>query len=205
MQPDRTFEIALRASLPDGVALDGAIWDLTGWLAARNQTFRYRRTDALFMPTMPVASMDDLWSHLAFVIEPDLVRHWFGTEGLERTILPLVRCGGDGSHLAVWKNAGRDTYVFLGSEGETFTITDNVKDFIMLITMGYFSIEDRQTLTLTPQASFAEAHAEAWPDPIAVKQHVAATLGVGYPATGEALVLRQSPDPFCAFVETALS
>lgn len=205
MQRDNTFETALRASLPEGVALDGAIWDLIGWLAAQNQTFRYRRTDAMFMPTMPVASMDDLWSHLAFVIEPDLVRHWCGTAGLERTLLPLVRCGGDGSYLAVWKNAAQDTYVFLGSEGETFTITDNVTDFIMLITMGYFSIKDRQTLTLTPQASFAEAHAEAWPDPVEVKQHVAATLGVGYPATGEALVLRQSPDPFCAFVGTVLS
>ncbi|WP_322888837.1 MULTISPECIES: hypothetical protein [unclassified Yoonia] len=205
MQPDRRFETALRASLPDGFALDGAIWDLIGWLAAQNQTFRYRRTDALFMPTMPVASMDDLWSHLAFVIEPDLVRHWFGTEGLERTILPLVRCGGDGSYLAVWKNVGRDTYVFLGSEGETFTITDNVTDFIMLITMGYFSIEDRHTLTLTPQASFAETHAEAWPDPIEVKRHVATTLGVSYPATGDTLVLRQSPDPFCAVVGTGQS
>ncbi|WP_019953826.1 hypothetical protein [Yoonia vestfoldensis] len=205
MQPDRRFETALRASLPDGFALDGAIWDLIGWLADQNQTFRYRRIDALFMPTMPVASMDDLWSHLAFAIEPDLVRHWFGADGLERTILPLVRCGGDGSYLAVWKNGGRDTYVFLGSEGETFTITRNVKDFIMLITMGYFSIEDRHTLTLTPLASFAEAHAEAWPDPIEVKQHVAATLGLSYPATGDALVLRQTPDPFRAFVRAVLT
>ena len=53
------------------------------------------------MPTTQVENFNSFWSHLAFVIEPDLVKQWFGKDGLEAVLVPIDKCGADGSHFAV--------------------------------------------------------------------------------------------------------
>ena len=205
MPTDQSFEEALNHSLPEGFALPDEIWHLIKWLEARNQHFRYRGTNAQFMPTMPVESMDHVSSHLAFVIEPDLVRYWFGKDGLEEFLVPLIKCGADGSHFAVWKNGDNTEFVFLGSDGEAFKVTSSVQDFIVLITMGYSSLEDRHSFSSTPADQYAEIADDNWSDPIDVKQHVQSTLDVTYPATGDSLIARDADDPFVKFVEGVFS
>ncbi|TRD14313.1 hypothetical protein [Palleronia caenipelagi] len=202
---NRAFEKALQKSLPQGFVLPEGIWQLIRWLEAKGQCFRYRSSQAMFMPTMPVDSFDQLWSHLAFVIEPDLVRNWFGKDGLEDLIVPLVKCGADGSHFAAWRNGAKTEFVFLGSEGEAFSVTNSVQEFIALITMGYFSIEGRFDLELSPSDNYSEYFDKKWPDPVDVKEYVGAALGVTYPATVESLIARSEEDPFVKFVERTLA
>lgn len=84
------------------------------------------------MPTMPVESIDHIWSPLVFVIEPELVRNWFGKSGLEEFLVPLVKFGADGKHFAVWRNAEDVTFVFSGSEGQAFDTTNSAPVFIVL-------------------------------------------------------------------------
>lgn len=199
------FEEALRKSLPKGFQLPDGIWNFIRWLEVRKQCFRYRKTGALFMPTMPVESIDHVWSHLAFVIEPELVRHWFGKSGLEEFLVPFVKCGGDGSYFAAWKHGDDTTFVFLGSEGEVFKITDNVTEFIVLITMGYFSLEDRNALSSTPFDNYSECCDGNWPDPVEVKQHIQSVFGIKYPDNGESLVATVENDPFVQWVEYTLT
>ncbi len=201
----RKFEKALRKSMPKGFLLPDEMWAFIQWLEDKGQCFQYPNTNALFMPTMPVDSTNHIWSHLAFVIEPDLVHRWIGKNGLEEVLVPLVKCGADGSHFAVWKNGEHPEFVFLGSEGEAFGVTNRVQDFLTLITMGYFSLEDRHSLTSTPSDNYAEFCDGNWPDPVEVKQHILSTFGVTYPATGESLTARDKDDPFVKFIEDTLA
>lgn len=177
------FEKALRSSLPAGFTLEDQLWKYIQWLESQRQTFKFRNTQDLFMPTTPVADFNALWSHLAFVVEPDLVKHWFGREGLEGVLVAIVKCGADGSYLAVWKNGGRDRYVFLGSDGEAFQVTDDVSRFIVLLTMGYFSIEGRDTLSRSPQEDFSERNSHPWPKPVSAQSWVSENLDTSYPKT----------------------
>ncbi|MEM6388692.1 MAG: hypothetical protein AAF825_02520 [Pseudomonadota bacterium] len=204
-QKNREFEKTLRKALPNGFELPEELWRFIQWLEAKKQTFRYRRTNRLFLPTMPVESIDHTWSHIAFVIEPDLVRHWFGRDGLEELLVPLVRCGGDGSHFAVWKNGENTEFVFLGSEGEAFTVTGGVQEFIVLITMGYVSLEDRRSLMSTPSENYAEVFDDEWPDPVEVKRHIQSAFGIIYPVTGENYVTPVEDDPFVKFVAATIA
>lgn len=205
LRKDQRFESALRKSLRDGFVLPDEIWDLIHWLEGKGQCFQYRNNSALFIPTTPVEGFDHIWSHLAFVIEPDLVRNWFGKDGLEESLLPIVKCGADGSHFAVWKNRGNSEFVFLGSEGDAFKITSSVQKFVVLITMGYFSVEDRHALMSTPADNYSEYLDGKWPEPTDIKRHIQNTLGVGYPATGESLIDRDEEDPFAKWVNDILN
>ncbi len=182
------FETALRTSFPAGFDLDDRLWRYIRWLERQEQVFKTRNTQDLFVPTTPVANVDALWSHLAFVIEPDLISHWFGRRGLESRLVPLVKCGADGCHLAVWKEGGQDRYVFLGSEGEAFQVTTDVRCFIMLITMGYFSIEDKRTFSLRPEENFVEYNSQPWPEPVLAQDRVRDTLGLSYPKRGSEIL-----------------
>ncbi|WP_322894967.1 MULTISPECIES: hypothetical protein [unclassified Yoonia] len=204
MQKKLKFEEELRKSLPEGFELPNEVWTLIQWLEDKKQVFQYRNTNSLFMPTMPVESIDHIWSHLAFVIEPELVRRWFGKSGLEDFLVPLVKCGADGSHFAVWRNAEDATFVFLGSEGEAFKVTNSASEFIVLITMGYFSLENRHALASTPSNNYAEYFDGRWPDPVDVKQHVQSTLGVTYPASAGNLISGNGDDQFVKWVEQVL-
>lgn len=203
-QQKRKFEKALRESLPNGFELPSEIWALIQWLEDNGQCFQYLESNALFVPTMPVESIDHVWSDLAFVIEPDLVRHWFGKDGLEAFLVPLVKCAADGSHLAVWKNGENTEFVFLGSEGEAFKVTSSVRHFIVLITMGYLSLHDRHSMTSDPADNYGEYYDGRWPNPAGIKQHIQSTLSVKYPATGESLIDNDEDDPFVKWVEETL-
>jgi len=197
------FETALRDSLPADFLLPDEIWALIQWLGSKDQSFQYRSTGGVFMPTMPAESIDQIWSHLAFVIEPELVRNWFGRDGLETSVVPLVKCGGDGSHFAIWKDGQDDTFVFLGSEGDAFKVTSDVRQFIALITMGYFSLEDRSSMEAAPAQNYAEFFDDSWPEPRDVKQYVQSAFGITYPATGKSLLSTAADDPFAKWVEAA--
>lgn len=198
------FEQLLRASLPEGFTLPDEIWALINWLEAQGQFYRYRVTKDPFMPTVPVKDMDALWSNLAFVIEPDMVRYWFGKDEPTKVIVPLVRCGGDGSHLAIWKDKGVDRFVFMGSEGDVFHITNDPRKFILLLTMGYTYLEGRYSFDLPPAEAHAEYFDDIWPDPIAIKEHIQSLYGLSYPRTGAELLSDYDPDPFLDYVQAQL-
>ena len=196
-----SFLETLNNSLPESFSMPVEISDFIKWLEAEKQVYRFKRTQQLFLPTIPVKSMDDLWSYFAFVIEPDLVRQWFGKDGLEDKIIPLVKCGADGSHLAIWKNGENNSYVFLGSEGEAFTVTEDVKSFLVFITKGYDSVEGRFSISSPPEEN---CH-PAWTKPSYVQSHIQNTYGVSYPESAADIVKNIEGDPFAKFVELACS
>jgi len=196
-----SFIETLRASLPKDFTLPIEISDFIKWLEAEKQVYQFKRTQQFFLPTIPVKSIDHLWSYFAFVIEPDLVRHWFGKDGLENAVVPLVKCGADGSHLAIWKNGKSNSYVFLGSEGEAFTITNDVKSFLIFITMGYDSVEGRFSLSSPPK----EKCHPLWTKPSYVQNHIQKTYKVSYPVSAIELVEDIEEDPFIKFVELTCS
>lgn len=217
------FEARLRASLPDGVTLEAPLWTFIRWLERQQPAFTYRGTDIAFLPTIPVADHDAIWSHLAFVIEPDLVADWFGRGGLENQLVPLVKCGADGSHFALWKHGRRDRYVFMGAEGEGFVLSDDVGGFIGVLTTGYVSIEDKATLSLSPREAHAGYDGPIVAPPRAVQAWVSAHFDVRHGATAvdvlgakkaanktaggaaDEAVSDVGGDPFAAFVAQQLA
>lgn len=196
-----SFVEALKSSLPHGFTLPNEVLHFIKWLESEKQVYQYRNTQELFLPTIPVKSVDHLRSHFAFIIEPTLTRDWFGKEGLEQLVVPIVKCGADGSYLAIWKNGENNSYVFLGSEGEAFTITKNVENFLVLLTMGYISIESRFSFSLSP----AENCHSAWAEPTYVQNHLKKIYGVLYPETAAELIEPIENDLFVKFVEDACS
>ena len=182
---------------PKNVHLAPEIRELINWLEGKEQVFVYRHTKEPFLPSCPVPSIDDLFSHIAFQKFDDIT-YWFGREGIEADVLPFIRCGGDGSMIALWRqNQANDSYVFLGSEGEAFVLAEAAADLIVIITMGYESIEERSNLTLTPNEHWAQISEQTWPEPKDVKGWVSESFGVTYPPTGEAILpYSMADDPF---------
>ena len=146
------FTQNLLAGLGPDMTLGAEVIALMEWLEDdQNNLMHYTSTNEPFLPTTPVAHIDALWSHLAFVIDPDMFTYWLGREDMGNTIVSILRCGGDGSHLALWRNAdGAMKYVFAGSEGSAFVVAETGLDFVLLVTMGYQSIEDLSHLSRHP-------------------------------------------------------
>ena len=203
-----SFEIALRERLNDHNAdLPEAVWSLVSWLERKGQCFQYTSSQEPFLSTSLVRTKDDLWSHVSFVLPPDMVRHWFGKQGYEQQVIPFIRCGADGSYIALWKGADAvDRFVFLGSEGEAFVVAESPKQFIALITMGYVSIEGRDVLAASPEQVCREMNDTIWPEPIELKTWAVNQLGIFYPKRGEEL-LPYDPmdDPFQNFVTQVIN
>lgn len=95
--------------------------------------------------------------------------------------------------------------MFLGSEGEAFKIASSVQEFIVHITMGYFSIEDRNSLASTPADKYAEFFNSEWPDPVEIKRHIQSKYGVTYPEIGNDVMAIDEDYPFQKWVEHKLS
>ncbi len=197
-----SFESALRQSLTDlDIDLPHALWTLIAWLEERGQRFE-TPSGLPFLAIADVTSRDDLSSHVLFDLPPDLVRFWFGKDGLENQVIPFVHCGGDGSYFALWRHSGApDRYVFLGSEGGAFTVAETPADLITLLTMGYPFIEGRHDLTASPEQVWEDRYDGDWPDPVIVKDWVRSQFGVQHPMTGSAILpYSADDDPFAAFV-----
>ncbi|MEM6386805.1 MAG: hypothetical protein AAF718_11280 [Pseudomonadota bacterium] len=198
-----TFEAALRDALTDlDIDLPHGIWEFIAWLEERG----HRSETLAGLPFLTIAEPDvegNVWSELFFDLPPDLVRFWFGRDGLEKQVIPFVHCGGDGSYIALWRHAGApDRFVFLGSEGEAFTIAEDVQSFLTIVTMGYPMIEGRDNLTATPEHLWDDINdEEPWPDTPAVKAWIGSHFGISHPMTAS-ILLPYSPgeDPFEAFV-----
>ena len=195
------FEKALSQSLPESFYLPKELWQLIQWLEDRNQTFRFRKSKNIFLPTMPVQSIDHLWSSLYFTVNTYDANSWFGKEGFYEIIIPIVRCGGDGSFFAVWKDGQRYLFVFMGSEGECFTVTDSIRDFLFLITMGYNDILGEKDLFLTPQENNAIYSSGDWREPLEVKSFVRSIFDFDYPINGASILKKFDEDPFVRFVD----
>lgn len=207
-KPSKNFEMHLRSKLHDlDVDFTPPMWTFISWLESKGQCFRYASNQEPFLSTTLVKNKDALWSHVSFVLPPDLVRYWFGKEGYEKQVIPFVRCGADGSYIALWKRSGAvDSFVFLGSEGEAFVVAEDPKQLIALITMGYTSIEGRDVLAASPKQVWKETHAGSWPEPIELMAWTAKNLGVSYPAIGQDILpYALSDDPFSKFVTKEIS
>lgn len=198
----KTFEAALRDALT-GLDIDLPIelWALISWLEERGQRFE-TPAGLPFLSIGDAERPEDLWSHIYFDLPPDLVRFWFGKEGLDKQVIPFVHCGGDGNYIALWRHAGApDRFVFLGSEGEAFTVAETAMSLVTLLTMGYPFIEGRDDLTASPEQIWEETHEGAWPDLVAVKAWVGEHFGIEHPVSGNAILPYSGrEDPFAAFV-----
>lgn len=196
------FTNTLLAGLGPDLIMPPEVVRLMRWLEEdQNNLLRYTSTQDPFLPTTPVAGIDALWSHLAFVIDPDMFKYWLGREGLENTLVSILRCGGDGSHIGLWRDPqGAVKFVFAGSEGEAFVLAETGIDFVRIITMGYESIEIRETLDDHPGVVFEEYSDGPWPDTAQAKTWVRDTFGVTYPDTAAELLPTATPDPFVAWV-----
>ncbi|MGR3513771.1 MAG: hypothetical protein ACU0GG_13490 [Paracoccaceae bacterium] len=197
-----TFETALREALTDlDIDLPHELWALISWLEERGQRFE-TPAGLPFLAIADAIRREDLWSHIYFDLPPDLVRFWFGQDGLEKQVIPFVHCGGDGSYIALWRHAGApDRYVFLGSEGEAFTLAETPLDFITLLTMGYPWIEMRQDLTASPEQMWESTNDDPWPDLAPIKAWVTKHFGIQHPMTGSTILpYAMGDDPFASFV-----
>ncbi len=195
-----TFETSLRDSLTEyDIDLPHPLWALIAWLEERG----HRRDTPAGLPFLDVFSPEGAapWSHVCFELPSDLVRFWFGRDGLEKQIIPIVHCGGDGSYIALWRHAGApDRFVFLGSEGEAFTVAERAEDLIAVVTMGYTSVEGRDDLLMTPEVNWDHQRDGDWPEPVDIMGWVSEHYGILYPATaGSLLPYAVGEDPFAAF------
>lgn len=201
-KPRRDFEVHLRSKLHD-LDADFAlpIWTLIYWLESKGQCFRYTSDQEPFLSTTLVKDKDALWSHVNFVLPPDMVRFWFGKQGYEKQVIPFLRCGSDGSYIALWRRPDtEDSFVFLGSEGDAFVVAEDPKQLIALATMGYTSIEGRDVLAASPKQVWRETHSGSWPEPIELMAWTTENLGVLYPENGvEILPYALADDPFAKF------
>ncbi len=208
--PDRgnssSFEAQLRTRLADlDVDLPEDLWALVSWLEEHGQHFSYTRTHEPFLSTSMVKTHDALWSSIGFEMPQDFIRHWIGKPGFEREIIPLVRCGGDGSYFALWMQ-GNDSvrYIFLGSEGEAFVVAEDTRNFIALLAMGYCSVEGRFSLELQPHVEWDAMFDTDWPKPDQLSQWVEDRFDLTLPAKGSDLLPTYAKgDPFEAFLEKA--
>ena len=197
------FEGSLRAHLRQhSLTLPEPLWRLIAWLEAQGQCFRYRHGGDLFVTLSGAQNRDAVWSHIAFHVPQDLVRHWLGAEGHESTLVPLVRSAGDGSYLAVWRpDEATSVFVFLGSEGEAFVVSETVESFIALLSMGYVQIEGRFDLSFSPEEQWQTLDAGPWPEPTRLKAWTAREFGILHPNSGEDLLpYPPGDDPFTEFV-----
>ena len=198
-----TFEAALRERLTKlDIDLPHELWTFIAWLEERGHRFD-SPAGLPFLSVAPSANRDAMWSHVYFVLPPDLVRFWFGKDGLEKWVIPFIHCGGDGSYIALWRNPGDpDRFVFLGSEGEAFTVAERAEDLIAILTMGYPWIEGRDDLAASPEQLWEDMSDAEWPDLVDEKAWVTAHMGIRHPATGSSLLPRQpGDDPFTTFAE----
>ena len=197
------FTQELLAGLGPDMVLGPEVIALMEWLEdEQGNLMRYTSTNEPFLPTTPMASIDALWSHLAFVIDPDMFKYWMGREDLGNTLVSILRCGGDGSHMALWRDPdGKMKYVFAGSEGDAFVVADTALGFVQLITLGYESIEARESLDDHPAEFWQEYNDSPWPDTKTAKAWIKAKFGVDPPHVGADL-LPQYPngDPFNKWV-----
>lgn len=198
----RAFEAALRDALTGfDIDLPHALREPIAWLQERV----HRHTSPAGQPFLSVAAPDAqgaLWSHEFFDLPPDLMRFRFGAVGMEKQVIPFMHCGGDDSHIALWRHGGApDRYVFLGSEGEAFAVAERPDDLIAFLTLGFPAIERRDDLVARPEHVWEEMHDGAWPGVTGVKAWVKVHFWVQHPMTAEAILPYISgDDPFIAFV-----
>lgn len=197
------FTDEVLAGLGPDLKMGAEVIALMRWLEGeQNNLFHYTSTDVAFLAVMPVPDINAMWSHLAFVIDPEMFDYYLGRKDLANTIVSILRCGGDGSHIALWRDpTGAMKYVFCGSEGDTFVVAENGLDFVRLLAMGYEGIEGRFSLEDHPRVYAQEYGDGEWPEPVVLKDWVCTTFNTEFPETGTALLpVYEGADPFATWV-----
>jgi len=197
----------LLKTVPRGMSFDSLVLAYFEWLEDRYGAQKYRKSDSLFLPVFPIETINAMQSHLAVQPLAGLVEAWFGDitpkrrwrdmlsrPAPGRPILPFCKCGGDGSVIALWMpEQDIRRYVFMGSEGEAFTLAEDPVSFIILLTMGYSNIEGRDSLQYSPDLQ------RDHPGVIPVRDWVLRRLDVKYPTTAEELLPYFEVDPFTIY------
>lgn len=202
MQAQSSFSTKLKARFDVlDAELPPQLCEMIAWLEANGQGFNYNRTREPFVSVYPVTGIDALWSHLAFIVPDDLVRHWFGKDGLEKQVIPFIRASGDGGQIALWRRPQHaDHFVYLGSEGESYTLAISPEDMIALLAMGYEEIVDRAGLECSPEQVWRETRDGPWPEPLTLKAWVEDRFKTTLPNTAvELLPYGEAEDPFTEF------
>lgn len=194
-----------------GVDLPPLLLKLIDWLEANGYAARSTQREALLIAPRPNLH-SDRYSDIRFEFpQKDFMKSWLGKTGYERRVIPFIACAGDGSYIGLWpmdEETG-ERFVFLGSEGECFTVANNVHDLIALITMGYDEIHGREELSLSPAETWLLGGIEEpWPGTGSLAdlmQWARRDASIIYPTKGS-VVLPFAPedDPFTAYVGSIL-
>ncbi|MGR3433375.1 MAG: hypothetical protein ACU0CO_00585 [Shimia sp.] len=192
------------AALHDTLAARGLSVPPLVSLADHLEAHGHTRTAYDGAPAVAPAPLDAegaMTTHLLLRARPEdgHVAAWFGRADLDDMVVPVLRCGGDGSYMALWAGEGGPaSLVFFGSEGEGFTIAATPADMISVMTMGYAFIETADDLYAPPEAQRRITPAEREIQDWAVR-----TFGCRYPATASALLpYTGADDPYGAWLAT---
>lgn len=192
-----------------GADLPPLLLKLFDWLESNGHVARFPQGEVLLVAPRPNQN-GGLYSYLRFEFpQKDFMDLWLGKTGYERRVIPFIACADDGSYIALWpmdEQTG-ERFVFLGSEGECFTVADNIHDLIALITMGYDEIYGRAELSCSPkEAWLLGGNEEPWPGSARLSdlmEWACRNAGIIYPATGsDVLPFTPEDDPFTAFVSS---
>ena len=192
---------ALDADLPP------LLLQLIDWLETNDHAARFPQ--GLLVAPRP-NRYGELNSFIRFEFpQKNFMDHWLGKSGYERRVIPFIACAADGSYIALWHTGdlASDQFVFLGSEGECFTIANKIHDLIALVTMGYHEIFGRHTLSLSPKEGWElDGDEEPWSEPAGLSNLMAwarREAGISYPTKGsDILPFTPEHDPFVAFVNS---
>lgn len=192
-----------------GADLPPLLLQLIDWLETNGCAARFPQGDVLLVAPRP-NQYGEPNSFIRFEFpQKNFMEHWLGKTGYERRVVPFIACAGDGSYIALWPTGDLAgvRFVFLGSEGEYFTIADNVHDLITLLTMGYYEIFGRETLSFSPKEAWEQdEEEEPWSEPVGLSDLMMwaqREAGIVYPTKGsDMLPFTPEHDPFVAFVNS---
>ena len=195
-----------------GADLPALLLKLFDWLESNGHAARFPQGEVLLVAPRP-NRYGELNSSIRFEFpQKDFMDFWLGKTGYERRVIPFISCAADGSYIALWPmdEETRARFVFLGSEGECFTVADNIHDLIALVTMGYDEIYGRQELSCSPKEAWVQGgNEESWSEPVGLSdlmEWARREAGIVYPTRGsDILPFNLEDDPFAAFVSSIVN
>lgn len=203
------FEHSLKRNL-DRIEADlpSDLWWLIRTLEEWGQCFSWKSRAESYLSLDVVKSPDELRSFFCFILpETDYTKYMLGKEGYEKEIFPIIRCAGDGSHLGIWRRTKTDiSFVFMGSDGECFVVTDDVIDFIFFITSGYHQVEGKSDILKPTKSGYEKIIDSDWEGHNRLKSLIAERFNRSYPSENECVIeFHQSDDPFEKYIEYIVS
>lgn len=213
-----SFADEVAASLPKRLRLPDEIRQALDWLETNGAVQAYTRTGTRYASLFP--NDDGLNGTLVTFhpADPSLALHWALVNSKEsERIAPIIRTGGDGSHVALWlADDGTQKFVHMGSGSGSLlmcVMAQNAVDMLRLLAIGYMELCWPEQFAMTPrQASEDEGSEEDLVLPLAFRRFVSETFDVTIPETASEIVTatasmddHASEDAFWQWIRTCES